>query len=220
MLCISATASADATFYYRTFHVVAQDMTGHGTIYITTQSDPAHGEYQKFDTDLDAGFACTLSNGYGRLFIYATPDPGYAFQGVKIFTVEQGASEPTDDEVDAAPFAEYRTDETKVDEGVYSVMVFPGDATGDTDEEKGAWSPYGVGGGTTFSDVANLPCNDDPDAYLYYYFAEASTEGVQEVSKPTTSTPKVYGLDGREQQLSKGINIVRIGNTVRKVIIK
>ena len=220
MLCISATASADATFYYRTFHVVAQNMTGNGTIYITTQTDPAHGEYQKFDTDLDAGFACTLSNGYGRLFIYATPDPGYAFQGVKIFRVNQGASEPTDDEVDAAPFAEYRTDETKVDEGVYSVMVFPGNATGETDEEKGEWSPYGVGGGKTFSDVASLSCNEDPDAYLYYYFADAETVGIHQVSNATASTPKVYGLDGREQNLSKGINIVRIGNTVRKVIIK
>ena len=67
MLCVSVAANAE-TFYYRTFHVVAQNMTGNGSIYITTQTDPGHGEYAKFDTDLDAGFACTLSNGYGRLF--------------------------------------------------------------------------------------------------------------------------------------------------------
>ena len=65
MLCVSVAANAE-TFYYRTFHVVAQNMTGNGSIYITTQTDPGHGEYAKFDTDLDAGFACTLSNGYGR----------------------------------------------------------------------------------------------------------------------------------------------------------
>ena len=56
MLCVSVAANAE-TFYYRTFHVVAKNMTGNGTIYITTQTDVSHGEYAKFDTDLDAGFA-------------------------------------------------------------------------------------------------------------------------------------------------------------------
>ena len=127
MLCVSADAMAEATYYYRTFHVVAQNMTGNGTIYITTQNDESHGEYEKYDTDLDAGFACTLSNGYGRLFFYATPDAGYVFRGLKVFCVDQDAAEPSDDEIDAAPFAQYRADETKLEDDIYSVMVFPGD---------------------------------------------------------------------------------------------
>lgn len=218
MLCVTATANADS--YYRTFHVVAKDMTGNGTIYIATQNDPAHGEYQKFDTDLDAGFACTMSAGYGRLFFYPTPDAGYVFQGVKVFTVDQDAEEPSEDEVDAAPFAEYKDGETKPEEGVYSVVIFPGESTGDTDEEKGAWSPYGVYGGKDFGEAAATACNENPDAYVYYYFGEENTEGIHQVSNATASSPQVYGLDGREQRLSKGLNIVRIGNTVRKVIIK
>ena len=218
MLCVSGAASAD-TFYYRTFHVVAQNMTGNGTVYITTQKDESHGEYAKFDTDLDAGFACTLSNGYGRLFFYVTPDEGYAFQGVKVFTVDQDAEEPTEDEVDAAPFAEYRADETDVENGIYSVMVFPGDAVGDTDDEKSAWSPYGVYSGTDYAAAVATACNDNPDAYLYYYFIDTAT-GIQQVSKATISKQAVYGLDGRERKLSKGINIVRNGDAVRKVIVK
>jgi len=218
MLCVSGAANADS--YYRTFHVVAQDMTGNGTIYITTQNDPAHGEYQKFDTDLDAGFSCTMSGGYGRLFFYPTPDPGYLFQGVKVILVDQDAEEPTDDEVEAAPFAPFKEGETKPDEGVYSVVIFPGESTGDTDEEKGAWSPYGVYGGKDYNEAAATPCNENPDAYVYYYFIDEATATIQQVSKATPTKPMVYGLDGREQKLSKGFNIVRSGNTVRKVIVK
>ena len=218
MLCASVAANAE-TFYYRTFHVVAQNVTGNGSIYITTQTDPGHGEYTKFDTDLDAGFACTLSNGYGRLFFYVTPDAGYAFQGVKVFLVDQDAEEPSEEEVEAAPFAEYKAEETDVENGVYSVVVFPGDAQGETDEEKSAWSPYGVYGGTDYSAAAATPCNDNPDAYIYYYFVDEAT-GIQQVTKATTTKPTIYSLDGREQKLTKGFNIVRDGNAVRKVIIK
>ena len=218
MLCVSVAANAE-TFYYRTFHVVAQNMTGNGSIYITTQTDPGHGEYAKFDTDLDAGFACTLSNGYGRLFFYVTPDAGYAFQGVKVFVVGQDAEEPSEEEVEAAPFAEYRADETDVENGVYSVMIFPGDAQGETDEEKSAWSPYGVYGGTDYAAASATACNDNPDAYIYYYFVDEST-GIQQVTKATATKPTIYGLDGREQKLTRGINIVRNGNTVRKVVVK
>lgn len=218
MLCVSVAANAD-TFYYRTFHVVAQDMTGNGSVYITTQKDESHGEYAKFDTDLESGFACTLSNGYGRLFFYVTPEFGYVFQGVKVFVVDQDADEPTEDEVDAAPFAEYKADETDVENGIYSVVIFPGDAQGDTDEEKSAWSPYGVYGGTDYAAAAATPCNDNPDAYVYYYFVDEAT-GIQQVSKATTSKPMIYSLDGREQKFTKGFNIVRNGNAVRKVIVK
>lgn len=217
MLCVSVAANAD-TYYYRTFHVVAQDMTGNGTIYITTQNDVSHDEYQKFDSDLESGFACTLSNGYGRLFFYPTPDPGYVFQGVKVFTVDQDAPEPTEDEVDAAPFAEYKAEETDVDNGVYSVVIFPGDKQGETDEEKSAWSPYGVYGGTEFAAAAATACNENPDAYVYYYFADPA--GINEIANTTTSKTTIYSLDGRQQKLTKGINIVRNGNSVRKVIIK
>lgn len=217
MLCVSVAANAD-TYYYRTFHVVAQDMTGNGTIYITTQKDESHGEYAKFDTDLESGFACTLSNGYGRLFFYPTPDPGYVFQGVKVFTVDQDAPEPTEDEVDAAPFAEYKAEETEVDNGVYSVVIFPGDKQGETDEEKSAWSPYGVYGGTDYAGAVATPCNENPDAYVYYYFADPA--GINEIANTTTSKTTIYSLDGRQQKLTKGINIVRNGNSVRKVIIK
>jgi len=219
MLCVSVAANAD-TFYYRTFHVVAQDMTGNGSVYITTQKDESHGEYAKFDTDLESGFACTLSNGYGRLFFYATPEEGYVFQGVKVFCVDQETDEPSEEEIEAAPFAEYRTDETDVENGICSVVIFPGDAQGDTDEEKSAWSPYGVYGGTDYATAVATPCNDNPDAYIYYYFADPNTLGIQQVSKATTSKPKIYSLDGREQKLTKGLNIVRNGNAVRKVIIK
>lgn len=218
MLCVSVAANAE-TFYYRTFHVVAKNMTGNGTIYITTQTDESHGEYAKFDTDLDAGFACTLSNGYGRLFFYPTPDPGYVFQGVKVFLVAQDAEEPSEDEVEAAPFAEYKEGETDPENGVYSVVVFPGDAQGETDEEKSAWSPYGVYGGTDYSAAAGTSCNDNPDAYIYYYFLDEAT-GIQQVTKATTSKPKIYSLDGREQKLTKGVNIVRNGTEVRKVVVK
>ena len=218
MLCVSVAANAE-TFYYRTFHVVAQNVTGNGSIYITTQTDEAHGEYAKFDTDLDAGFACTLSNGYGRLFFYVTPDAGYAFQGVKVFLVDQDAEEPSEEEVEAAPFAEYKAEETDVENGIYSVVIFPGDAQGETDEEKSAWSPYGVYGGTDYSAAAATPCNDNPDAYIYYYFVDEAT-GIQQVTKATTTKPTIYSLDGREQKLTKGFNIVRDGNAVRKVIIK
>lgn len=218
MLCVSVAANAE-TFYYRTFHVVAKNMTGNGTIYITTQTDVSHGEYAKFDTDLDAGFACTLSNGYGRLFFYPTPDPGYVFQGVKVFLVDQDAEEPSEDEVEAAPFAEYKEGETDPENGVYSVVVFPGDAQGETDEEKSAWSPYGVYGGTDYSAAAGTSCNDNPDAYIYYYFLDEAT-GIQQVTKATTSKQKIYGLDGREQKLTKGVNIVRNGSEVRKVVVK
>ena len=218
MLCASVAANAE-TFYYRTFHVVAQNVTGNGSIYITTQTDPGHGEYTKFDTDLDAGFACTLSNGYGRLFFYVTPDAGYAFQGVKVFVVGQDAEEPSEEEVEAAPFAEYRADETDVENGVYSVMIFPGDAQGETDEEKSAWSPYGVYGGTDYSAAAATPCNDNPDAYIYYYFVDEAT-GIQQVTKATATKPTIYSIDGREQKLTRGINIVRNGNEVRKVVVK
>ena len=218
MLCVSVAANAE-TFYYRTFHVVAKNMTGNGTIYITTQTDVSHGEYAKFDTDLDAGFACTLSNGYGRLFFYPTPDPGYVFQGVKVFLVDQDAEEPSEDEVEAAPFAEYKEGETDPENGVYSVVVFPGDAQGETDEEKSAWSPYGVYGGTDYSAAAGTSCNDNPDAYIYYYFLDEAT-GIQQVTKATTSKQKIYGLDGREQKLTKGVNIVRNGSDVRKVVVK
>ena len=218
MLCVSVAANAE-TFYYRTFHVVAKNMTGNGTIYITTQTDVSHGEYAKFDTDLDAGFACTLSNGYGRLFFYPTPDPGYVFQGVKVFLVAQDAEEPSEDEVEAAPFADYKEGETDPENGVYSVVVFPGDAQGETDEEKSAWSPYGVYGGTDYSAAAGTSCNDNPDAYIYYYFLDEAT-GIQQVTKATTSKQKIYGLDGREQKLTKGVNIVRNGSEVRKVVVK
>lgn len=218
MLCVSVAANAE-TFYYRTFHVVAKNMTGNGTIYITTQTDVSHGEYAKFDTDLDAGFACTLSNGYGRLFFYPTPDPGYVFQGVKVFLVAQDAEEPSEDEVEAAPFADYKEGETDPENGVYSVVVFPGDAQGETDEEKSAWSPYGVYGGTDYSAAAATSCNDNPDAYIYYYFLDEAT-GIQQVTKATTSKQKIYGLDGREQKLTKGVNIVRNGSEVRKVVVK
>ena len=218
MLCVSVAANAD-TFYYRTFHVVAKNMTGNGTIYITTQTDESHGEYAKFDTDLDAGFACTLSNGYGRLFFYVTPDNGYVFQGLKVFLVDQDAEEPSEEEIEAAPFAEYKEDETDVENGIYSVVIFPGDAEGETEEEKSAWSPYGVYGGTDYATAVATPCNDNPDAYIYYYFIDEAS-GIQQVSKATTSKPKIYGLDGREQKLTKGINIVRNGNVVRKVVVK
>lgn len=218
MLYVSVAANAD-TFYYRTFHVVAKNMTGNGTIYITTQTDGAHGEYAKFDTDLDAGFACTLSNGYGRLFFYVTPDNGYVFQGLKVILVDQDAEEPSEEEIEAAPFAEYKAEETDVENGIYSVVIFPGDAQGETDEEKSAWSPYGVYGGTDYATAVATPCNDNPDAYIYYYFIDEAS-GIQQVSKATTSKPKIYGLDGREQKLTKGINIVRNGNVVRKVIVK
>lgn len=218
MLCVSVAANAE-TFYYRTFHVVAQNMTGNGSIYITTQTDPGHGEYTKFDTDLDAGFACTLSNGYGRLFFYVTPDAGYAFQGVKVFLVDQDAEEPSEEEVEAAPFAEYKAEETDVENGVYSVVVFPGDAQGETDEEKSAWSPYGVYGGTDYAGAVATPCNDNPDAYIYYYFVDEAT-GIQQVTKATATKPTIYSIDGREQKLTKGVNIVRNGNAVRKVIVK
>ena len=194
-------------------------MTGNGTIYITTQTDESHGEYAKFDTDLDAGFACTLSNGYGRLFFYVTPDNGYVFQGLKVFLVDQDAEEPSEEEIEAAPFAEYKEDETDVENGIYSVVIFPGDAEGETEEEKGAWSPYGVYGGTDYATAVATPCNDNPDAYIYYYFIDEAS-GIQQVSKATTSKPKIYGLDGREQKLTKGINIVRNGNVVRKVVVK
>ena len=218
MLCVSVAANAD-TFYFRTFHVVAKNMTGNGSVYITTQNSESHGEYAKFDTDLESGFACTMSNGYGRLFFYATPDNGYVFQGVKVFLVDQDANEPSEDEVAAAPFAEYKADETDVENGVYSVVIFPGDAEGETDEEKSAWSPYGVYGGTDYAGAVATPCNDNPDAYVYYYFIDEAT-GIQQVSKATTSKPMIYGLDGREQKLTKGFNIVRYGNEVRKVIVK
>ena len=88
-----------------------------------------------------------------------------------------------------------------------------------SDEEYGAWSPYGVYGGTTFDDASVVPCNDNPDAYIYYYFVDEAS-GIQQVSNATTSKTKIYSLDGREQKLTKGLNIVRNGNTVRKVIIK
>ena len=218
MLCVSVAANAN-TFYYRTFHVVAKDMTGNGSVYITTQKDESHGEYAKFDTDLESGFACTLSNGYGRLFFYVTPDNGFVFQGVKVFLVDQDAEEPSEEEVEAAPFAEYREDETDVENGIYSVVIFPGDAEGETDEEKSAWSPYGVYGGTEYAAAAATPCNDNPDAYIYYYFVDEAA-GIHQVSQATTSRPKIYGLDGRERKLTKGINIVRNGNVVRKVIVR
>ena len=220
MLCVSVDASAGATYYYRTFHVVAKNMTGNGTIYITTQTDVSHGEYAKFDTDLDAGFACTLSNGYGRLFFYPTPDAGYVFQGVKVFLVDQDAEEPSEDEVEAAPFAEYKEGETDPENGVYSVVIFPGDAPEGDDipeGEKGAWSPYGVYAGTEYT--TTTACNDNPDAYIYYYFLDEAT-GIQQVTKATTSKQKIYGLDGREQKLTKGVNIVRNGSEVRKVVVK
>ncbi|MCQ2113919.1 MAG: hypothetical protein MJY52_02525 [Bacteroidaceae bacterium] len=217
MLCVSVAANAD-TFYYRTFHVVAQDMTGNGSIYITTQNDASHGEYAKFDTDLESGFACTLSNGYGRLFFNVTPDPGFSFQGVKVFTVGQDAPEPIEEEIEAAPFAEYKLDETDVENGVYSVVIFPGDAQGETDEEKSAWSPYGVYGGTDYAGAVATPCNENPDAYVYYYFADPS--GINEIANTTTSKTTIYSLDGRQQKLTKGINIVRNSNAVRKVIVK
>ena len=218
MLCVSVAANAE-TFYYRTFHVVAKDMTGNGSVYITTQTDESHGEYTKFDTDLESGFACTLSNGYGRLFFYVTPDNGFVFQGVKVFLVDQDAEEPSEEEVEAAPFAEYKDDETDVENGVYSVMIFPGDAQGETDEEKSAWSPYGVYGGTDYAAASATACNDNPDAYIYYYFVDEAT-GIQQVTKATATKPTIYGLDGREQKLTRGINIVRNGNTVRKVVVK
>lgn len=217
MLCVSVAANA-GTYYYRTFHVVAKSMTGNGSIYITTQNDESSDEYQKFDTDLESGFACTMSNGYGRLFFYPTPDPGYEFQGVKVFLVDQDAEEPSEDEVEAAPFAEYKAEETDPENGVYSVVVFPGDSQGETDEEKSAWSPYGVYGGTEYAAAVATPCNDNPDAYVYYYFVDAA--GIQQVTKATTSKPRIYSLDGREQKLTKGVNIVLNGNVVRKVIVK
>ena len=216
MLCVSVAANA-GTYYYRTFHVVAKDMTGNGTIYITTQKTEGD-EYAKFDTDLDAGFACTMSNGYGRLYFFPTPDAGYAFQGVKVFLVDQDAEEPSEDEVEAAPFAEYKAEETDPENGVYSVVVFPGDSQGETDEEKSAWSPYGVYGGTEYAAAVATPCNDNPDAYVYYYFVDAA--GIQQVTKATTSKPRIYSLDGREQKLTKGVNIVRNGTEVRKVVVK
>ena len=218
MLCVSVAANEN-TFYYRTFHVVAKDMTGNGSVYITTQNDESHGEYAKFDTDLESGFACTLSNGYGRLFFYVTPDNGFVFQGVKVFLVDQDAEEPSEEEVEAAPFAEYKEDETDVENGIYSVVIFPGDAEGETDEEKSAWSPYGVYGGTEYAAAAATPCNDNPDAYIYYYFVDEAA-GIHQVSQAMTSRPKIYGLDGRERKLTKGINIVRNGNVVRKVIVR
>ena len=221
LLCVSVGANA-GTYYYRTFHVVAKNMTGNGSIYIATQKDESSTERQVFDTDLDAGFSCTMSNGYGRLFFYVNPDAEYAFLGVKVFTVDQDAEEPSDDDIDAASFAPYREEENDVENGIYSVMIFPGDKPGDeglSEEEYGAWSPYGVYGGTDFNNAAAVPCNENPDAYVYYYFIDIAT-GIHQVSNATTSTPKVYGLDGREQNLSKGVNIIRFGNTIRKVIIK
>ena len=133
--------------------------------------------------------------------------------------VDQDAEEPSEEEVEAAPFAEYKESETDVENGVYSVVVFPGDAQGETDEEKSAWSPYGVYGGTDYSAAAATPCNDNPDAYIYYYFVDEAT-GIQQVTKATTTKPTIYSIDGREQKLTKGVNIVRNGNAVRKVIVK
>ena len=221
MLCVSVAANAE-NFYYRTFHVVAKNMTGNGTIYITTQKDESSDEYSKFDTDLDAGFACTMSNGYGRLFFYPTPDPGYVFQGVKVFLVAQDAEEPSEEEIEAAPFADYNEDGSDFENGIYAVVIFPGDKPSDeglSDEEYGAWSPYGVYGGTDYSTAAATSCNDNPDAYVYYYFLDEAT-GIQQVTKATTSKQKIYGLDGREQKLTKGVNIVRNGSEVRKVVVK
>ena len=170
MLCVSVAANADT--FYRTFHVVAKNMTGNGSVYITTQPDESHSEYAKFDTNLESGFKCTMSGGYGRLFFYVNPDNGYAFQGVKVFLVDQDANEPSADEIEAAPFAEYKDGETDVENGVYSVVIFPGDSQGETDEEKGAWSPYGVyGSKNDYAAAAATPCNPYPDAYIYYYFA-------------------------------------------------
>ena len=138
---------------------------------------------------------------------------------MKVFLVDQDAEEPSEEEVEAAPFAEYKAEETDVENGVYSVVVFPGDAQGETDEEKSAWSPYGVYGGTDYAGAVATPCNDNPDAYIYYYFVDEAT-GIQQVTKATATKPTIYSIDGREQKLTKGVNIVRNGNAVRKVIVK
>ncbi|MDO5447640.1 MAG: hypothetical protein Q4F34_07680 [Prevotellaceae bacterium] len=217
MLFVCGSASADT--YYRTFHVVASVVSGEGEVYITTQNDPTHGEYTKFDTDLESGFACTMGSGYGRLFFYPTPADGYVWQGVKVFDVLQDEDEPADSDVDAALFTEPMS--VAEDGSYYEVMIFPGDAQGETDEEKMAWSPYGVAGvKSDYASSVAVPCNDNPDAYVYMYFKEV-TDGIEDINATKAETAECYDINGMQKaNLTKGINIIRNGKDVRKVIIK